>query len=163
MELLFHSNEVKYMLHLLSEAGRSFLRAFGGSLIILIPGLLAAPDLNGAVALGIAALIASVAAGIKAVQVFIPQLTFAKLFPAKYVTYALWTDSFVRAFLAALTVSLTGWLAMPALAFDKSVIVGILVGAVTAGLRAVQSLFTPGEAPNPQSGLQTPAPARKPA
>lgn len=151
------------MLHLLSEAGRSFLRAFGGSLIVLFPGILAAPNMSGAVALGIAALVASLAAGLKAIQVFIPQLTFAALFPARFAVYALWVDSFARAFLASFIVSIVGLLSMPTLDFGKSIIVGVIVGAITAGIRAVQSLLTPGEGPNPQAGLQTPSPYRKAA
>ena len=54
------------MLHLLSEAGRSFARAFGGALIVLLPGILAAPNLDGAIGLGIAALIAALTMGLKA-------------------------------------------------------------------------------------------------
>lgn len=151
------------MLHLLSEAGRSFLRAFVGSLVILLPGVLAAPNLDGAVALGIAALIASIAAGLKAIQVFVPQLTFAAVLPARFAVFALWVDSFARAFISTLIVSLTGWLAMPTLDFSKSVVVALLVGALAAGVRAVQSLLTPGEPPNPQAGITTPGPYRKAA
>jgi hypothetical protein len=43
------------MLHLLSEAGRSFLRAFGGAMLILLPGVLAAPNLDQAKGIGVAA------------------------------------------------------------------------------------------------------------
>lgn len=157
------SRQRSNMLHLLSEAGRSFLRAFGGSLIVLLPGVLAAPNLDAAVGLGIAALVAALAAGLKAIQVFVPQLTFVGLFPARYAVYALWVDSFVRAFIVAFIVSIVGLLQMPTLDFSQSIIVGVVVGAITAGVRAIQSLLTPGEGPNPQSGLSTPAPYRKAA
>lgn len=151
------------MLHLLSEAGRSFLRAFGSGLIVLLPGVLAAPNLNAAVGLGIAALVASLAAGLKAIQVFVPQLTFVALFPARFAVYALWVDSFARAAIAAFIVSIVGLLQMPTLDFGQSVIVAVVVGAITAGIRAVQALLTPGEGPNPQNGLSTPGPYRKAA
>jgi hypothetical protein len=64
---------------LLAAAGREFLRAFGASLVVLIPGVLSAPDLNQSYALGVAALFASLAAAVKAVQVFVPQLSFASV------------------------------------------------------------------------------------
>lgn len=146
------------MLVLLSEAGRSFLRAFAASLLILLPGVLSAPNLNGATGLGIAALIASVAAGLKAIQVFVPQLSFKSLLPAKFRVWGNYVDSFARAFFATLLVSVLGWLAMPALSFERSVLVGLLVGAVTAGFRALQGSLTPGEPPQPQAGLTTPPP-----
>ena len=49
----------------------SFVRAFVGSLIILLPGILAAPDFSAAKALSISALIAAATAGVKAVQEFL--------------------------------------------------------------------------------------------
>lgn len=146
------------MLVLLSEAGRSFLRAFGASLLILLPGVLSAPNLSSTTGLGIAALIASVAAGLKSVQVFVPQLSFKSVLPAKVKIWGNYVDSFARAFFAALLVSVLGWLAMPSLSFERSVLVGLLVGAVTAGFRAVQGSLTPGDVPAPQAGLATPPP-----
>src|SRR4051794_29283789 len=46
----------------------SFVRAFVGSFIVLVPGILAAPDLSAAKALAVAAVIGAVTAGIRAVQ-----------------------------------------------------------------------------------------------
>jgi hypothetical protein len=54
------------MKQLLGDAGRAFLRAFIGALIILLPGILAAPNLDQTYALGVAAFISSVVAGLKA-------------------------------------------------------------------------------------------------
>lgn len=144
------------MLRLLSEMGRSFLRAFGGALIVLLPGILAAPDLTGAVALGIAALIASIAAGLKAIQVFVPQLSFKSIMTGKLAPYYTWVDSFVRAFIAALIVGVLGLLAMPTQDWDKAAVTAVLVAAFTAGIRALQGFFTPGEQPAPQTGISTP-------
>lgn len=144
------------MLALLSEAGRSFLRAFGGSLLVLLPGVLAAPNLNGTIALGIAALVASLAAGLKTIQVFIPRLSFKSLLPARLALWGNYVDSFARAFVAAFVVSVLGWLAMPDLSVSKSLVVALLVAAVTAGIRAVQGLLTKGDVPNPDTGLDVP-------
>lgn len=141
------------MLLLLSEMGRAFLRAFGGSLIILLPGVLTAPSLNGAVALGIAALVASLAAGLKAIQVFIPQLSFTSLLPASVRAYGWVLDDFARAFFASFVIAITGWLAMPDFSWSNSIFIGLLVAAVTAGIRAIQGGLTPGDVPAPQSGL----------
>ena len=46
----------------------SFARAFGGSMLVLLPGVWAAPDFNAGKALAISALVASVTAGFRAVQ-----------------------------------------------------------------------------------------------
>lgn len=146
------------MLTLLSEAGRSFLRAFGASLIVLIPGILAAPNLSVTLSLSVAALIASLVAGLKAIQVFVPALSFKSLLPAKWIAYGNYLDSFARAAIGAFVVGVLGWLAMPTLDFSKAVIVGVLTGALAAGFRALQGAFTTGDVPQPQAGLQTPPP-----
>lgn len=139
---------------LLSEAGRSFLRAFGGSLVVLLPGILSAPTLHGVAALGIAAIIASLAAGLKAIQVFVPQLSFKSI--KQLGAYYVYADSFARAFIAAFITAVVGILVMPTFSVSTSLIIAVVVGAVTAGIRAVQGLLTPGEVPSPQSGIKTP-------
>jgi hypothetical protein len=136
--------------HLFSEAGRSALRAFFGSIIVLLPGVLAAPNLNQAYALGVAALIAGLAAAFKALQVFVPQLSFKSVMSGKLAPYYIYVDSFVRAFLGTILTLGFGFLNAPDLSWSKAALVGILVAAVTAGIRAVQGLFTPGEPPLPQ-------------
>jgi len=144
------------MLALLSEAGRSFLRAFGASLVVLIPGILTAPNLSVTISLSVAALIAALTAGLKALQVFIPQLTFRSLLKGRFEAYYVFVDSFVRATLAAFVVGLLGWLAMPNLDFSRSVITAIILGAIAAGFRAIQGSLTPGDVPAPASGLTVP-------
>lgn len=144
------------MLHLLSEIGRAFLKAFGASAIILLPGILAAPNLTGSYALGVAALIASVVAGLGAIQVFIPQLSFKSLFPTAYQSWALWVDTFVRAFLGSLIVLLISFLNAPDLSFSRAAVTGLLVAALSAGFHALQGLLTPGDQPQPQTGLRVP-------
>lgn len=140
------------MTKLLERAGASFLRAFGVSLLFFATGILNAPNLETARALSIAALLGSLAAGLRAVQVFVPQLSFETILPKPWFAYA---DSFVRAGLAAFLVAVTGWLATPDFSTWKSVLIGAVVGAGAAGFRAVQGLFTEGETPVADKGLKT--------
>jgi len=133
----------------LSAAGRSFLRAFVASVLVFAPGILAAPNLNEAYALGVAALVASFSAGLKALQVFVPALTI----PAG--AYTELVNSFVRAALAAFFTSLVGVLDAPNLDFGKAVVVGLVTGALTAGIRAIQGVFTPGDEPAGDRGFST--------
>jgi hypothetical protein len=132
----------------LSNAGRSFLRAFGASVLVLSTGVLAAPNLNQAYALGVAALVASVVAGLGALQSFVPQLTTGKIFGA----YGLIVDSAIRAFIGAVIIFLPGVLNAPDLSTAKGLATAGIVGAVTAALRAVQGLLTKGDVPSPQTG-----------
>jgi hypothetical protein len=139
---------------LLFAAGTAFLRAFGVTFLLAATGILAAPNVDAAVALSIAALIASIAAGLRTIQVFIPQLSFGSLVKQPI---AGWLDSFTRAFLAALVTALTGWLAMPELPTDRSFWYALITGALAAGVRAVQGLLTPGESPAPETGVTNPS------
>lgn len=134
------------MKNLLEKAGASFLRAFGSSLVVFIPGILAAPDLNGAFLLATAALISSVTAGLKSLQVLIPQLTFGKLFGTVAGAYV---DSFARAFLGTFITLAPGIYTAPDLNAAKAAAAGVLLGAGAAGARAIQALFTKSESPIP--------------
>jgi hypothetical protein len=136
--------------HLLGEAGRSFLRAFVASIVILAPGVLAAPNLNQSFALGVAALMASVAAGVKVLQVFIPQLSFTAYVGSSVGPFV---DSFARAFIGALVISLPGVLNAPDLSTGRSLGLASIIGAATAGIRALQGLLTKGEGPAPATGI----------
>ena len=53
---------------LLSAAGRAFLRAFVAALVVFAAGILAAPNLNRLVVLGVAALVGAFNAGVRALQ-----------------------------------------------------------------------------------------------
>lgn len=131
---------------LLSSAGRAFIGAFVVSAITLSTGILAAPDFNTGKALAIASLFASVAAGVKALQEFVPALRFGTYLPQPYGAYA---DAFVQAGVGAFLVAAVGILAAPNLAEAKALATAAVVGALMAGFRAVQGLLTPGEQPNP--------------
>lgn len=135
---------------LLFAAGTSFLRAFGVAVLAYATGILAAPNMQTAVALSVAALLGSLAAGLRAVQVFVPQLTFASLLPQPL---GAWVDAFVRAFLATLLVSVTGWLASPDYDTWRSVGLAAVIGALAAGARALQGLLTKGHQPSPAVGV----------
>ncbi len=142
------------MTALLERAGASFLRAFGVAFLLLAPGILNAPDQTAAVALSVAALAASIAAGLRTVQEFVPFLTWAALVKQKMI--AAWFDSFTRAFVGVFLTFWAGWFAAPEWSTWKSALLAALVGAGTAGLRALQGLLTQGENPAPGSGLTTP-------
>ena len=140
------------MVALLYAALTAFARAFGVTFLLAVTGILAAPNVDAAVALSIAALIASIVAGLRAIQVFIPQLSFAEFIPQPY---AAWLDSFTRAALAALVTALTGWLAMPDLSTDRAFWYALITGVLAAGVRAVQGLLTPQEHPAPETGVKS--------
>jgi len=141
------------MTKLLYAASTAFLRAFGITFLMAATGIAAAPNVAAAQALSIAALIASIAGGLRAIQVFIPQLSFATFVPQPF---AAWLDAFVRAFLAAFVTAVLGLLAMPELPHDRSVWFAAITGALVAGLRALQGLVTPGEDPAPDTGISDP-------
>lgn len=138
------------MKNVLSAAGRAFIGAFAVSALALSTGVLAAPNLNQAFALGVAALFASVAAGVKALQVFVPQLSFGAFVRQPIGAYL---DAFLQAALGAFLVSLIGILNAPDLSTAKSLVTAAVVGALMAGFRALQGLFTPGEHPLPDRGF----------
>lgn len=142
------------MTKLLYAAGTAFLRAFGITFLLAVTGILAAPNVDSAVALSIAALVASIVAGLRAIQVFIPQLSFGSFVRQPVASYL---DSFARAFLAALVTGAAGLLAMPDLPTGRAIWLGVITGALTAGVRALQGLLTPGEAPAPETGIADPA------
>lgn len=120
---------------LLSSAGRAYLKAFGAALLIYAPGVLAAPNLNQQIAVGVAALMASVAAGVTAIQVFVPQLSIATYLPGLLGEVL---DAFLQGFVGSFLITLTGWLHSPDLSTWRSAAAAALTGAATAGLRAIQ-------------------------
>jgi hypothetical protein len=134
------------MTTLFEKAGASFLRAFIASAVLLIPGILNAPNKTEATALAIAASYACFAAGLRAIQVFVPALTTGNKI----------VDSFLRAALGTLIASLTAALAAPDFGFTKALLLSLLIGAATAGVRALQAFFTSGDTPAPNVGIVAP-------
>ena len=144
------------MTSVLEHAGLSFLRAFGASALTYSFGILAAPNLDQARLLATAAVVGSLAAGIRALQTFIPALSLARYLNPPIGEYA---DSFGRAFLAALVASLGGINAVPDLGTGKALVTAAIVGALAAGIKALQGSLTKGEPPAPAHGYEAP-PAR---
>jgi hypothetical protein len=141
------------MRSLLSATGRAFLRVFVGALVVFAPGVLAAPDLQAMRSLGLAALLASTAAGIRAVQVFVPQLSVRHWIVDPY---GEWADSYLHGFLSSLLITLPGALEAPDLAAVRALLTAAIVGAAAAGARALQGTLTVGERPAPRLGLKDP-------
>lgn len=134
------------MTGVLSAAGRAFLRAFVGSMLILLPGVLAAPNLNEFFGLGVAALISSLTAAFKVLEVFVPQLSV----PGKYGPIL---TSAVQAGISAFIVFAPGVFSAPNLSEARAALVAGLVAVATAVVRALQGFFTEGEFPAPQTGM----------
>lgn len=141
------------MVSLLSAAGRSFLRAFLAAILVFAPGILSAPNLNQSYLLGVAALLAAIAAGIRAIQAYVPEITLVHYLGHPFGD---WADSFLRAFVASLVVTLPGVLGAPDLSTGRSLATAAIIGAFTAGVRALQGIFTAGESPAPGLGLAEP-------
>jgi hypothetical protein len=141
------------VLHVLSTAGRAFLRALVASIITYAVGIAAAPSLNKLALFGVAALVGAFAAGLRVIQAYLPGLALAKYLGHPYGD---WADSFLQGFVAALIVALPGIAGAPNLSTAGSLAVAVILGALTAGARAVQGVLTVGEHPAPAVGLAEP-------
>jgi hypothetical protein len=140
----------------LKRAGASFLRAFGGSLLVLLPGVLAAPNLNQALGLAAAASIASLVAALRVIQ-DVSGLSFAGLLPDRLAGYGAIVDSFARAFIGSVITLLIGFLSAPDLHFSKAALTALLIAIATALVRAIQGALTPGDVPAPNTGIDHPS------
>lgn len=136
---------------LLSAMGRAFLRDFVAALIILVPGVLAAPDFNEAYALAVAAILASLSAGIRGIQAYAPQLYIG----GKYGEIA---TAALRTFVSAFLVMALGVLSSPNFAEAKSAFTAGMIAAISLVFVALQKFLTPSEPPAPTVGLNPPKP-----
>jgi len=137
----------------LSAAGRAFLRAFVASLLVYGVGVLAAPDLSHAYLVGVAALVGSFAAGLRALQAYFPKLSLAAYLGHPFGD---WAESFLQGFVGSLIVTLPGIAGAPNFHTAKAFLVAAIVGAFNAGVRAVQGFATTGEHPSPGAGVNPP-------
>lgn len=144
------------MQKLLFAALTAFGRSFGITFLAFAAGILGATNTSAAWALSIAALAASVVAGLKSITVYVKFLSWAKYISQPWAAYA---DAFTQQGIGALIIGLTGWLAAPDWALWHSALLGILTGAAVAAVRALQGAITPGEAPFVNSGVPEPPPA----
>ena len=140
------------MKKLLYEAGRAALKAFAVTFVTFAAGLVSATNLKEFTALAVAALVAAGVAALKAVQVFIPQLSFASLFQSQPVI-ASYLDAFTIAGLSAFVVLLQGVSDAPNYDAAKAVVVAAFIGALQAAFRAVEGLATKGEFPARNVGV----------
>jgi hypothetical protein len=138
---------------LLSAAGRAFLRAFLASILVLSVGVFAAPDLNRMRLLGVAALLGSLVAGIRAVQAYRPKFSLVAYLGHPFGD---WADSFLHAFVAALLTMTIGILGAPDLHTARAFAVAGILGAFNAGVRALQGFLTANEHPSPGIGVAEP-------
>jgi sugar phosphate permease len=131
----------------------AFGRVFLVTLLFGITSIDTSPNQTTIIAFSWAGFVASIVAGLRAIQIFIPGITFARFFPQPW---AAWIDAFSLAFLAVFSTLLTGWLAAPDYENWKATIAAIIVGAFVAGVRALQGLATPGDKPTPAAGIANP-------
>jgi hypothetical protein len=126
----------------LSKAGRAALRAVVPALFVLALGLANAHDLNGVKAQATVFIVAAGTAVAAALQSFVPGLSWRSYVAEAYAKYL---DAFTQAFAGSFLVLVGGWFSAPNWTFSTSAVTAILVGALTAGVRALQALLTPGE------------------
>ena len=126
----------------LNKAGRAALRAIAPALFVLGTGLLAAKNLDDLRLQAAVFIIAALTAAAGALQEFVPFLSWRKYIAERYAKYA---DAFSQAFAGSFLSLLIGWLGAPDFNFSTAGISALLVGAGTAGVRALQAMITPGE------------------
>ena len=137
------------MKELLAAAGRRFLHTAAAAFVVFILGLLAAPDLilDNLRVYGIVFLVALGGAALKFIAEVFPHVSVAKYAPEKYRVYASWVDAFLQAAVSTFVVTAPGIFDAPDLKTAGAVAVSVLVGAVTAGVRAIEGLLTKAERP----------------
>lgn len=140
----------------LAAAGRRFLHTAGAALIVFILGLLSAPDLvlDNLYLYGVAFLVAIGAAALKFVAEVAPFLSIANHVDGKYRVYASWVDAFLQAAISAFVVTAPGIFDAPDLKTAGALAVAALIGALTAGVRAIEGLLTPDERPATVAALK---------
>lgn len=116
-------------------------------------GLLNTPNmtLDNVADLGVVFLVAVAAAVLNFVAQVFPFLSFAQLGVPQPV--AAWLDAFSQAFVGSLVVTLPGALDAPDFATGKALAISAVIGALTAAVRALEGVFTPGENPSPGFGV----------
>ena len=143
------------MKRLLEAAGRGFILVFGASLVTYASGIFEAPSPEAALALSIAALGASVAAGLTALKEFVPQFSWRTILPSVVpIAWVARLDIFTIAVVGILIVSTTDILTQaPDLSAWPALFTAALTGAIAAGFRTVVALGTKNETPAPSTGF----------
>jgi hypothetical protein len=139
------------MKQLLAVAGRRFLHTAAAAFLVFVLGILSAPNLKDNVyLLGVTFLVALIAAALDFIQEVVPKFSWSLLLPQPW---AAWADAFTQAFVASFIVTITGWLSAPDISTWRSVVTAALIGALTAGVRAIEGLTTKGESPITKAGV----------
>lgn len=143
-------------MNLFAEMGRAFLTAVLAGVSVFVPGLLEAPDLHTAGAIALAALIAGLDSGLKALQVFVPQLSVARLFerfaPA-LLPYSSAVNGALRIFVAAMITLAAGLLYAQNFGEARALAIAGVLAALNAAYQFLTATLSKGEGPNPQAGL----------
>jgi len=126
----------------INSAGRALLRAIAPAVFVLATGLLAAKNLDESKTVLATAIVAILVAAAGALQAFVPALSWRSYVREGIAKYL---DAFTQAAAGSFLALLTGWLTAPEWAFSTAGLTAIVIGALTAGVRAVQALITPGE------------------
>lgn len=149
------------MKEILAGAGRRFLHTAAGAFFVFVLGLLAAPDLvfDNVYLFGTVFLVALGGAALKFIAEVFPYVSVAKYVPTKYRVYAAWLDAFLQAAVAAFVVAAPGIFDAPDLKTAGAIAVAALIGALTAGVRAIEGLLSASERPATVAALKlSPAP-----
>lgn len=127
------------------DAGTAFLKAFGVVALAAAIGLLSLPTYNDVGALALAGFCAALAAGLAALQTFVPALSLRRWLVEPWGSAA---DAGLHAGLATFLTLAAGWLNAPDFSAWHAFVVGLVVAIANAVLRAVQGkLF--GDHPQP--------------
>lgn len=140
---------------ILSAMGRAFLRDGLVALLVFGAGIWAAPNLDQRYAIAAAASYAALAAGFRAVRVFVPQLSSALAsrlhVPLAYSEVVL---TGVSTLISGFIAGSVGFFEAPNFAEGKAAFIAAMVAVGTALSRLIQAWLTPGE-PGPV-GIPTP-------
>lgn len=144
----------------IEKIGLAFLKPFASALFVALIGIGVQPSLRGMAALYLGALVAAVAAGLAALQAYVPSLSLRRWIKDPYGQLL---DTFSHGFFPAFLISVIGFLHGQDLSAWKAAASAALIGAFSAGLRLlVQNPLTPGTAPLPLTGILSPDPRPAP-
>lgn len=140
---------------LLSAAGRAFIRDFAVTFFALAAGIWTAPNYRQAAALAGAASLAAFVAGVRAVRVFVPQIStgIAGMLHVP-LAYSEVVITGLTTLIVGFCVLVEGALSAPDLEAGKAAALAGLIAIGTALWRLVQAWLTPGEPGG--AGIPTP-------
>jgi hypothetical protein len=124
---------------------------------MLIGGIFAAPNMSQAAALAAAASLGALVAGVRAVRVFVPQLTTG--LASRLGIPQSWVEVVITAgttFGLGFLTLVEGVLSAPNLDAARAAAVAGFLALGTAVVRVLQAAFTPGESPVDGGGIVTP-------